>query len=160
MIEKQATARTCFVCGKENDKGLHLVFYSDREKRVVFSSFVIPAEYCGYPGIAHGGIVSAVMDEISGRAFMIDDNEHQILFLTAGLEVKFKLPTPANRPLRIEGWVTETDGRKAVVHAEIRTEDGTVTASSIAHMVKAPDKFTDIWALAAGGEYWRVEPDD
>ena len=56
---------TCFVCGQENPIGFKLHFDLDKEKNEATSSVVIKKEYNGFNGITHGGIVSALLDEVS-----------------------------------------------------------------------------------------------
>mgnify|MGYP002684960244 CR=1 FL=1 len=62
----QATSRMCFVCGRENPVGLHIQFYEDHVAQQVVVPLVIPDAYQGYPGVAHGGVLAAILDEISG----------------------------------------------------------------------------------------------
>jgi acyl-coenzyme A thioesterase PaaI-like protein len=60
----------CFTCGLENPSGLRLRFY-DNGKDQVFTQFIIDSQHTGYPGMAHGGIVAAILDEVGGRTVMI-----------------------------------------------------------------------------------------
>ena len=62
---KQPNSRMCFICGLENPVGLHLHIY-ETETEIVESSYVAPPHFQGYPGVVHGGIVAAILDEISG----------------------------------------------------------------------------------------------
>jgi acyl-coenzyme A thioesterase PaaI-like protein len=66
---KQANARDCFVCGVENPVGLHLKFYQTSPNEVT-ANLTVPEYYQGYPGILHGGIAAALLDEAAGRALM------------------------------------------------------------------------------------------
>ena len=72
MINKQPNSRMCFICGLENPVGLHLHIY-ETEPGVVETTYVAPEHFQGYPGVLHGGIVGAIIDEISGRALMGSD---------------------------------------------------------------------------------------
>ena len=65
---KQPTSRTCFACGRENDSGLKMTWYNNPESNQVEASVTIDEHFNGYPGIVHGGIVAAILDETSGRA--------------------------------------------------------------------------------------------
>ena len=71
---RQPTSRTCFMCGRENSYGLKMVWYNNLESNQVEAVITIPEQFNGYPGIAHGGIVAAILDETSGRAVMLDGN--------------------------------------------------------------------------------------
>jgi hypothetical protein len=69
---KQPNSSTCFVCGVDNQQGLGLSFY-ETSPTTVETTAVIPGHLQGYPGLAHGGIVTALLDEIraSGRLGMM-----------------------------------------------------------------------------------------
>ena len=151
----QPTSRMCFVCGRENPVGLHLTFYEDREQQQVICPFSLPESYQGYPGIAHGGILASVLDEVSGRAVMIGEDK-DVFWVTAKLEVKYRKPTPTETPLTAVGWTIRRRRHSAEVAGEIRLPDGTVTAEVHAIVViPAPETLREWEAEQA---YWRVEP--
>jgi len=68
-MNKQPSSRHCFVCGVENSAGLHMSFY-DVQPGVVEAQYTVPVHFQGYPGITHGGVISAMLDEVGGRAQM------------------------------------------------------------------------------------------
>jgi acyl-coenzyme A thioesterase PaaI-like protein len=65
-MKKQPNSQMCFVCGLENPIGLKMAFYEDDEGRVV-AKFTPGDEHQGFPGVMHGGIVTALLDEVLGR---------------------------------------------------------------------------------------------
>src|SRR5262245_29497975 len=69
---KQPNSRHCLVCGLENPIGLHLHIY-ETEPGVVESQYTAPEHFQGYPGVLHGGMVAAIIDEMTGRAHMGND---------------------------------------------------------------------------------------
>jgi uncharacterized protein (TIGR00369 family) len=143
----------CFVCGRQNPIGLKLDFYEDHEAGQVRVDLTIPERYQGYPGVVHGGIVAAILDEVAGRAIMLhtsDDN----LMATLRLTIRYRRPTPTKSPLVAVGWVERMSGRGARVSGEIRLPDGTVTAECEATLVNVPEEFRDQWEDEK--QYWRV----
>jgi uncharacterized protein (TIGR00369 family) len=143
----------CFVCGRQNPIGLKLDFYEDHEAGQVRVDLTIPERYQGYPGVVHGGIVAAILDEVAGRAIMVgtsDDN----LMATLRLTIRYRRPTPTESPLVAVGWVERTSGRGARVSGEIRLPDGTVTAECEATLVNVPEEFLSQWEEEK--QYWRV----
>jgi acyl-coenzyme A thioesterase PaaI-like protein len=143
----------CFICGLQNPKGLKMAFYEDPEGRQVEAEFAVPKEYQGYPGFVHGGIIAAILDEISGRAVMLhrsDDN----LMATLRLTVRYRHPTPIKTPLTSVGWVEQSGGMGARVAGEIRLPDGTVTAECEGLLGPLPEDFRDQWQPER--EYWKV----
>ncbi len=150
----QPTSRMCFVCGRKNPAGLHLEFYEDTEAQQLVAPLHIPAHYQGYPGIVHGGILTAILDEISGRAINIGQDEEQF-WVTAKLEMRYRKPTPTETPLTAVGWVVRKRRRAAEVAGQIRLPDGTVTAEIQAVVICPPEETIQKWAQEK--EHWRVQ---
>lgn len=155
-LTPQATSRMCFVCGRENPVGLHLQFFENQEDGQVVASVYIPDTYQGYPGIVHGGILAAVLDEVSGRALMVA-TEDDPFWVTAKLEVRYRRPTPTETPLTAVGWVENRRTRSAEVAGEIRLPDGIVTAEVRAVVVCPREETLRQWQQER--QYWRVEDD-
>jgi len=149
----QATSRMCFVCGRENPAGLHLTFYEDVTAQQLVVSLTIPERYQGYPGIVHGGILTAILDEIAGRAINVGQDEEQF-WVTAKLEMRYRKPTPTAVPLTAVGWVLRQRRNSAEVAGEIRLPDGTVTAEIKALVICPPEATVAGWAVER--EHWRV----
>ncbi|HSW64080.1 MAG TPA: PaaI family thioesterase [Dissulfurispiraceae bacterium] len=106
----------CFVCGSSNPCGLRLTIQRDGAK--VFSEFIPSAQFQGYRDIVHGGIVSAVLDEIMVHAAMAES----LFAVTAELRVRFKKPARVGRPVRAEGELMRRTSR--IVGGAARLIDG------------------------------------
>lgn len=160
-MEKQPNSRTCFVCGRQNDIGLKVSWYNDYEKQEVRATVSIPEHFNSYPGFVHGGIVSAILDETAGRAIMLDREMDGLdcFMVTTRLEIKYRLPTPTEQPLTVVGWVLRPGRSRARVASEIRLQDGTVTASCEATVLRPPQKYFEIWNWEEEQKYWRVYDD-
>jgi uncharacterized protein (TIGR00369 family) len=144
----------CFVCGRENPVGLRLDFYDDHELDLVKAEFTVPDAYQGYPGVVHGGIVCTILDEVSGRAVMMDKGDDWLL-ATLRLTVRFRRPTPTETPLTAVGWVQQLGGIGAKVSGEIRLPDGTVTAEGESLLAEPPASFKEMWEDEKS--YWKVD---
>lgn len=127
MKNPQPNSRMCFACGLENPAGLHLRFYDDGLDEVT-SDFTIADHHQGYPGIAQGGIVAAILDEVGGRTVMIGDPLR--LFMTMKLEVKYRQPVPTGQPLRGVGKLLQLKSKRATARAEIRNGADEVLAEA------------------------------
>jgi uncharacterized protein (TIGR00369 family) len=156
-MDKQPTSRSCFMCGRENDFGLKMKWYNDPDAGQVWGEVVVPLHFNGYPGVVHGGIVAAILDETSGRALMMNGQPLDELFITTRLEVKYHLPTPTEQTLRAVGWVIKRTSRIGHVGAEIRLPDGTVTARCEATVVRPTRKFFEKTSWDKDEQDWRVE---
>jgi len=152
-MRKQPNSRMCFVCGRQNPVGLKLDFYEDPEAREVRAEFVVPAHYQGYPGVVHGGIVAAILDEVSGRAILLHGSDEDLM-ATMRLVVRYRRPTPTDTPLVAVGRVEQIGGVGARVAGEIRLPDGTVTAECESLLANVPDEFRARWEEEKA--YWRV----
>lgn len=127
MLNRQPNSRMCFVCGLENPFGLHLHFY-DNGQDEVYADFTIAPEHQGYPGVAHGGVTAAILDETAGRTVLISDPMH--FFMTVKMEIKYRQPVPVGTPLRAVGRMTKQKGRLVNAHAEIHSSEGEVLAEA------------------------------
>ena len=127
-------AHNCFACGTLNANGLGLTLHLEHERS--WTELTLDRGFEGWEGIAHGGIVSTILDEVMAWSLVDHDNWG----LTARLSVEFKRPVPLERPIRAEGWVT--DARRRVIHAAahiVESESGTVLATAEATYVAAPE---------------------
>jgi acyl-coenzyme A thioesterase PaaI-like protein len=152
-IAKQPNSRSCFVCGLENNHGLHMKFYEPGPGEVK-ATYRVSEPFQGYPGIVHGGILASMLDEVASRAGMT--GEPTRFRFTAKLELRYRKPAPIGETLYLHGWVVEERGSRAVAKADIRLEDGTLLTEAEALLADYPfdvDKST----LAELG--WRVYPD-
>jgi uncharacterized protein (TIGR00369 family) len=156
LTSKQPNSRMCFICGLQNPVGLHMAIYNDPDNNCIYSNITIPDQYQSYPGVVHGGIVATMLDEISGRAIIMDGNDENLM-VTMKLEVKYRLPTPTNTPLKVIGRVVSQNETRAKVAGEIQLPDGTVTASCESLLARPPDEMRDQWLAEL--PYWKVYPD-
>ncbi len=152
-MNKQPNSHQCFVCGLKNPVGLKLAFY-DNGLDEVRCEYSIPAEYNGYPGVAHGGIVAAILDEVIGRVSMIGDRNH--FMMTVKMEVKYRQPVPVETPLVIIGRLVKMRGRLAQAVGEVRLPDGAVAAEAELTLADLPEQFRINGDLEALG--WKVYP--
>lgn len=155
-MTRQPSSRSCFCCGRQNDISLKMTWYNDIENNKVRSTVTIPEHFNGYPGIVHGGVLAAVLDETAGRAIMLDENFNNLM-VTLNLQVTYRKPTPTETPLEVTGWVIRQTALRAQVAGEIRLPDGTVTAECTAVVVKPPTEITDRWEPER--PFWRVYDD-
>ena len=130
----EVAPHNCFACGTLNVHGLHLVLHAADDRCWVELS--LPERFEGWEGIAHGGIVCTLLDEV--MAWALIDHDHW--GVTARMSVDFKRPVPIGRPVRAEGWVTSV--RRRLVEAEgvvLDAVDGTELARGTATYVGAPE---------------------
>jgi acyl-coenzyme A thioesterase PaaI-like protein len=99
----------CFACGQRNPFGLQLVFRLDNN--TIVAEFQPREEHQGFPGVIHGGIVAAVLDEALGRTSMLAENPEWSM--TGRLEVRYRRYVPFGPLLRVRATL-ETERRRMV----------------------------------------------
>ena len=128
----------CFACGTLNTHGLQLELHAADDR--CWTELVLADRFQGWEGIAHGGIVTTILDEVMGWALI----DHDLWGVTARMSVEFKRPVPIGRPIRAEGRVVSA--RRRLVEAEgviTDREDGTLLARSHATFVGASEAKKD-----------------
>lgn len=157
MTTKQPNSRMCFICGLENPVGLHLHIY-ETQPGIVETTYTAPEHFQGYPGVLHGGIVGAIVDEISGRALMGNDPLKPRFMFTARLEVKYRKNVPIGRQLKIIGKAGRTRARSAEAWAGIYDAGtGELLAEGTTLLIDVPADQFDASRLDELG--WKVYPE-
>ncbi len=155
-MNKQPNSRHCFVCGVENPYGLKLKFYETAPGEVA-ADICLPESYQGYPGIVHGGIIAAILDEAAGRSQMGDGKEPRFMF-TARLQINYRKNVPVGQPLRLVGKAGAAKRRTATATSAILNRQGEVLADAEALLVNVPEEMLTNSDLEALG--WKVYPDE
>ena len=147
----------CFICGLENPIGLHLHIY-EVEPGVIETTYIAPEHFQGYPGVVHGGIVAALLDEISARAQMGNDSNDPRFMFTAKLEVKYRQNVPIGKLLRIVGKAGKSKSKSAEAWAGIyNAESNELLAEGNMLLINVPDDQMDKSKLNELG--WKVYPE-
>ncbi len=128
----------CFVCGRKNEAGLDMVFL--KTPKGVQGRYKALEKHCGYHGILHGGIISALLDECIGWA--VSQKEKKI-YVTGELSISFQKPVAIGLNLIIEGLysndqVETKKYRKG--HGRVLDAQGTVYATGKGTFFPIPTK--------------------
>ena len=95
------------------------------------AQLTIPARLQGWRGVAHGGIVSTVLDEAMAHAL----GAAGFLGVTGEITVRYRRPVPTGVPVTVVGRVLERRRNLAELSAELSDADGAVLASARARFV-------------------------
>lgn len=144
----------CYICGRDNPVGLHMDFYDNGADMVM--SVVTPADHFqGYPGVLHGGVVAAILDEVVGRSTMARD--HHRFMMTMKLNVQYRHPVPMGQELTATGKAVRIKGRIGHAEGQIILPDGSVACEAQLTLVDMPLELAEEDRLDL--LHWRVDPD-
>jgi Thioesterase superfamily len=124
----------CFGCGPGHPAGLHVRCFKTAEG--VISPIIVPVQYSGPPGAAHGGIVAAYLDEVLAAAVHLATVRTAV---TGELTVRYVKPVPVETPIVGKGSLVADHGR--YVDVEGRLEElgtGVVLATARARFFPIP----------------------
>jgi uncharacterized protein (TIGR00369 family) len=138
----------------ENRSGLALAFY-ERADGAVVCRVTLPDRFQGFPGLAHGGVLAAMLDEAAMRAAMAGD--HQRFMLTARMTIHYRKPVPVGEPIELVGRLLKQSGRLSTAQAQLLLPDGSLGAEAEAVLVDYPERLGEAGRLQALG--WKVYPD-
>jgi uncharacterized protein (TIGR00369 family) len=142
----------CFVCGLGNPIGLQAAFYEDDAGRVT-AKFTPRPEHQGFPGVMHGGIVTALLDETLGRVAIAAGR----WMVTGRLNIRFRRPIPVEGTLMVIGEPVKWNGRILEARGEIRLADGRVAAEATGMFLEIPPD--QVEGMEEALSFWRVVPD-
>ena len=114
---------------------LPLVPCSDeRPSPTVVGEMVPDPQWNGPPGILHGGMCAALLDECMGA---LSHGVDRIATVTVTLDLRFRLPVPLDgRPVRVEAWRDHPDlRRRNRVHGRLILADGSAAVEATALML-------------------------
>ncbi len=132
----------CFGCGRLNAHGLQLQFAVTPERDGVWAPFRPSRAHEGFAEIVHGGIVTAVLDEVMGWALFA----RGIWAVTATIEVKFRKPVAVDVTTRAIGRIGRDRGRILQVSGELRREsDDLLLAQATGSFVRVPESQAQAW---------------
>ena len=124
----------CFACGTLNTGGLGLTMHVEPGRS--WTVLTLDRRFEGWEGMAHGGILCTILDEVMAWALVGEDNWG----VTARMSVDFRKPVAIGQPIRAEGWTTVS--RRRIVDAAGQIVDaasGTVLASAEGRYVAASE---------------------
>ncbi|MFX0087679.1 MAG: PaaI family thioesterase [Candidatus Hodarchaeota archaeon] len=115
----------CFGCSQKNLLGLKLQFWYTADS--CLSYYTIPSQFCGFSGIAHGGIIATILDEVAAWTIIT-----QLLKvgITLNSSIEYLKPIRTDVDIIIEGKVIENDEKSAKVLTTISSPNGVILAKA------------------------------
>ena len=122
-IVNDAPENRCFGCSPHNERGLRMTFLRLADGSVE-APCTLEEHFCGAPGVVHGGIQAALLDEAMGMAChaALEGEEHWLV--TAEFSLRYRRPAPVGQPLVVRGEMVRRDGRDFYVTGAIVDASG------------------------------------
>lgn len=108
-------------------------------------------EHQGYPGVMHGGLIAAMLDELIGRTAIAND----VWCMTAKFELRYHRPVPIGVPLVLKGTIEKDTRRLIRGQGEIRLTDGTLLVEALGTYLRIPNDQLEGYRAAL--QDWRVD---
>jgi acyl-coenzyme A thioesterase PaaI-like protein len=117
---------SCFGCGTAVSDGLRIRAFDDHSSELT-AAVRLRNVHQGERGLAHGGIVTAMLDEVISLAlWRVLDRK----FVTRRLDTNFLAPVPIDKDIELRAKCTGVHDRKAYGQARVLI-DGTVLAHAV-----------------------------
>jgi acyl-coenzyme A thioesterase PaaI-like protein len=126
---------SCFACGTANPIGLNLHFYRSDES--VCADIVLGKYHEGWQNMAHGGIISTLLDEVMSWTFLYF---RRVFFVTRRMDIKYVRPVLIGVALTARGHLTE-EKRKPFIGAtaELLDDNMQILARATGEFVELPE---------------------
>ena len=122
----------CFACGPRNPSGLQLRFESDGDK--VTTTFQGREMHQGFPGYVHGGIISALLDEVMSRVSLLENR----WAMTARMDVRFRQPVLMDQKVTAIAEKTRVIRGFLEARGRVVLPDGTVAVDATGRYAYLP----------------------
>jgi acyl-coenzyme A thioesterase PaaI-like protein len=152
----------CFACGTLNASGMGLEIHTDAGRS--WTQFALDRRFEGWEGMAHGGILCTILDEVMAWALVGGDEWG----VTARMTVDFRRPVEVGVPIRAEGWITRSRRRVVDTAAhiidpssglELATATGVYVAADTARKRELRDRYAYRPAGDGGGSTAAADDD-
>lgn len=139
--ERFYPSSTCFGCGPANSQGLKLKSYEAPDG--VTSLFLANDSHSNGMGTLNGGIIATILDCHSGAAVLLESaqetGELVELWVTAGLELRYRLPTYLDQPCELQATITERNDASMFVSATLKSA-GKVCVQAQSRWARLPQR--------------------
>jgi len=128
----------CFVCGKKNPIGLKLNFFFDG--KTVKTDFTPRKEHQGYFNMAHGGIISTLLDEAMVKLAI----ELGMPSVTARMDIRLRKALDVGKMITVQAEILRDKKKILEVYAKAVTEDNVVIADATGKLMKIDSQITSL----------------
>ena len=117
----------CYVCDPENEGGLQIAFFLDEETARVTADYTPLAAHEGAPGVVHGGVLGAILDDAMAWAVNTLSGSFG---LTRRSEIDFSRIVRGGKRYSVIAWISEIGKGRAATIAELRDDGDRICCST------------------------------
>ncbi|MHA2075034.1 MAG: PaaI family thioesterase [Candidatus Hodarchaeales archaeon] len=115
----------CYGCSQKNIQGLKLRFWYTNDG--CLSYYTIPRDFCGFNGIAHGGVIATILDEIAAWTIIT----HLFRFgITLQSLIKYLKPVRTDVEIIVEGKIINNNSTHVNILSTISSTKDIVLAKA------------------------------
>ncbi len=140
----------CWGCGDAPD-GIRLPRPEREGDEIYEARFFFDERHQAAPGLAHGGLVAAALDEACGLLA----TWYRFPTVTARLDVRYRRPVAINRDLTVHAALHADRGRRLFVRGELRDAEGVLAQARCVFAHVPLEHFLVTPEGRAVGEAWR-----
>ncbi len=123
------------ICGLDNEYGVQAPFYN-MEDGSVMTVFRYKVQHQSYPGRVHGGLITAMLDEMGLRSLWAKEGNEDTYGVTLSLDTKYRKPVPYETDLIGRGIVTRETSKFVITDSTIMDMDGHILANGKIQYIK------------------------
>ena len=116
-------AGQCFGCSTVNSYSLRLRFFLS--EKGCYTECSIPDYLCGIDGVAHGGMIALLLDEVSQWTIIARTRK---MGLTREISVRYLKPVPTNTEIVAEARIETQDEKDTLLRSTIHSKDNELLA--------------------------------
>ncbi|MBN1123299.1 MAG: PaaI family thioesterase [Anaerolineae bacterium] len=138
----------CFICGQHHPRGLRVRFYTRSDGNGgnnghVYADFTPDHTQTGYLDIVHGGVISALFDELTGWPAALATGK---MAFTAELNVRYIRPVKVGKTYLATAYPTIDKGRFWEGKSDLRDAEGTIYARANGKYFMIPEQDSAVMA--------------
>lgn len=135
VISRQKNSKMCIICGLDNEYGVKAPFYNMEDKSVM-TKFQYKKQHQSFPGRVHGGLITAMLDEMGLRALWAEEENENTYGVTFNLDTKYRKPVPYEETVIGKGKIIKNTSKFFVTESEILDRFGNVLANGTIKYIK------------------------
>jgi uncharacterized protein (TIGR00369 family) len=133
-MSKLPKYKNCFFCSKDEPTGVKLVLRY--QEGAVICDFTLERRFQGFNGIAHGGIVVGILDELMWWTIAVETRKAS---MTRKMEAELLRPVRCDKHYTAKGKLLKQEHNTFWVSCVIEDDDGKATARGTAVFKLAKD---------------------